>query len=128
MSAVVSPLARHIYKRIMWAARDYPGGSEKIRSQAKAAIRRHRDEGDPAKIKELMVRLLFVYVHGPMSSARRQRLTTLLAKSMQHAIFTSTVTFDAPTQLKKSAFSRSSSFNQSQALTPADLSFACEVF
>lgn len=53
--AAVGPLARQAYKRIMWAARDYPGGAEKIRAQAKAAIRKHQNESDPQKIKELMV-------------------------------------------------------------------------
>lgn len=39
----------------MWAARDYPGGMEKIREQAKAAIRKHKDETDPQKIQALKV-------------------------------------------------------------------------
>lgn len=55
-SVPVSPLARQVYKRLMWAARDYPGGPDKIRIQAKAAIRKHQHEHDADKIKELMVR------------------------------------------------------------------------
>lgn len=59
----VSPLARQVYKRLMWAARDYPGGPDKIRAQAKAAIRQHQHEKDPEKIKELMVRSASCALH-----------------------------------------------------------------
>lgn len=55
---VAGPIARQVYKRIMWAARDYPGGPERIRTQAKAAIRKHQHETDPSKLRELMVRAL----------------------------------------------------------------------
>jgi hypothetical protein len=56
----LTPVARTLYKQVLYAGRNYPGGLDTIRQQAKQFAWRYRNVQDPQEVEKIIEQAKYI--------------------------------------------------------------------